>query len=1058
MSSKLWQYFFQDDVEGFRRFLETARSAQGQKSGGVNATPKLGSPAVGTVLGSSPNTLSKSAKTTGPSPRAALPEKGHAAPGNGSALTRASINVRDRYGRTLLHHIASSQKVSAIDFAAYLLEISNVDIYAQDLENGWTSLHRALYSGNVAIAQALMERDVRDVIDFSNHAASNHRSGDLIKIKDWEGNSPFDLYGTTITYRDIKQDSFTRSNEDMDDDSSQSSSDDDQAPGDGDSTSVVKSRVNLGGDEVLTFGSNKNLSLGLGDQDDRQFPERVTLTRPEHLLSRFYSERETLFSAEEDSDLHTFADEDDSADELPAVIRTRPIIFQDIFMSKLHTAILTNDPESNLFMCGFGPGGRLGTGDEATRFKFVCIESGALSGKKIATVALGQDHSIAISEEGEVFSWGSNKFGQLGYNIPRADQKKDNPIQTTPRQIFNPFKRETILGAAASSIHSVVFSTAGLYTFGKNEGQLGLVDADARSLGTQIVPRRVAVSLFSAPIATVSAIDRATTCLLENSDVWVFTHYGYSKIIFPLDDTSSFIKNSFMITRYQSAVNRITKITSGGSTICAMSSFGEVYTVNVNNKVDTSSTAASTTNPAKIRNALPKPSRVWSIKKSHMAVRDVDVGQDGSIIICTDSGSAWRKEKRAKIKDTASNASSGSRSKDYKFVRVPGLSRVVAVRSNAFGAYAVAQRDCDVTKKQIQIDSQMLWDDIFPLLPFKDLKYTPEADEEPSAEDRPTALSRKIATIKAAVLQLSKVESTVRELLESSNAVDGSSCTIWISSTVSDVRIPVHEFVLTGRSSVLRQALAECRRSYYYSIPDVLAVEYGKDGQIQIQFQGSDFLSILNLVFYIYTDSVLDVWHQARHSTVNAFRYRQIRTEVMKIAVALELKNLERAARIMIEPTKHLHLDMEYAIRDPIFFDSGDLLLELDGSSVKVHSELMAQRCPFFEGLFHGRSGGRWLSGRRELATDISDTIDIDLKHIDPDIFHFVLRHIYADTGDELFENVKAANLDDFIDIVLDVMSVANELMIDRLAQICQKILGRFGTFYRLKCLSPVCR
>jgi hypothetical protein len=35
--------------------------------------------------------------------------------------------------------------------------------------------------------------------------------------------------------------------------------------------------------------------------------------------------------------------------------------------------------------------------------------------------------------------------------------------------------------------------------------------------------------------------------------------------------------------------------------------------------------------------------------------------------------------------------------------------------------------------------------------------------------------------------------------------------------------------------------------------------------------------------------------------------------------------------------------------------------------------------------------------------------------------------------------------LDDFIDLILDVMSAANELMMDRLAQVCQKMLGRFG-------------
>jgi hypothetical protein len=29
--------------------------------------------------------------------------------------------------------------------------------------------------------------------------------------------------------------------------------------------------------------------------------------------------------------------------------------------------------------------------------------------------------------------------------------------------------------------------------------------------------------------------------------------------------------------------------------------------------------------------------------------------------------------------------------------------------------------------------------------------------------------------------------------------------------------------------------------------------------------------------------------------------------------------------------------------------------------------------------------------------------------------------------------------------LIIEVMSVANELMLDRLAQICQKLLGKFG-------------
>ncbi|RJE21496.1 hypothetical protein PHISCL_06158 [Aspergillus sclerotialis] len=1028
MSGKLWDYFLRDDTENFQRLLANASYTTGpaqRVSGSGPSNIKGGSP--GTVTSSSQNLSSKNKKWGGTSPGSPVSYRGPP-PRSGVSLTRAELNARDQLGRTLLHHVASSKKSTAIDFAVALLEVPFIDIYAQDSESGWTALHRALYAGNATIAQALMARDLREATEFSKFGNPNHPSGGLIKIKDREGYSPFDVYGATITARDIKQvvpettasDGAAVDREDSDNASAMSSGDDDN-----DERFTVKSsfkpRTNIGGDEIFTFGSNKNLNLGLGDQDDRQFPERVTVKRPDRLVKRFFREYQ-----EQRSEAHGRNQDRNNSADVPFLVENRPIKFQNVVMSKLHTAILTNDPESNLFLCGFGPGGRLGTGDESTRFSFVCIETGGLANKKVASVALGQDHTLAITEQGDIFSWGSNKFGQLGYSLPKSNAKDDVPIQTTPRQIFNPFKKETIFGAAASSIHSVVFTNYGLYTFGKNEGQLGLVDSDARSLEIQVTPRRVGASLFSSPIYMVSAVDHATAILLQNNEVWVFSQYGYSKLSFPLDSSSRFIKDSFMTTRYDTSVNKIVKITSGGNTICALSSFGEVFTVQVN-RPENPPGMASTTNPVKIRNSLSSPVRVWSIKKSHMAVKDVDVGQDGSIIICTVSGSAWRKEKRTKSK--------GGASKDYKFVRIPGLSRVVAVRSNAFGAFAVAQRECDITKQQIEISPSTLWDDLLPLCPFEPLRAGAGMTGLDFTKNDHTRL-RSALDLKKAILSASDLESQFQ--FTPANVPAG---TIWIMSTVSDARIPVHEFLLTGRSPILRKALSDFRQTYYFSIPDILAIEYGQDGQCQIQFQGVDFLTILNLAFFLYTDSVLDVWHYTRTSPESAVRYRQVRTEVMRVATHLGLSTLERAARLMIEPVKNLKADMGRAIGDPSFFESADVIIQLNNDAVKVHSQVICQRCPFFDTLFHGLSRGKWLSMRR---TDATEMVSVDLKHIDRTIFDFVLRYMYADTEEQLFDEVRCKDLDDFIDLVIDVAFVANELMIDRLAQICQKMLGRF--------------
>lgn len=1045
MSSKLWEYFIQDDVESFRRYLANATFAGPRAAGASGAaasaaaaslSSKTGSP--GPMIASSPNPT-KQRKASAASPGSSVPDRSVFPRGN-TALSRADVNARDHFGRTLLHHIASSLKPTASSFACALLEIPFLDIYAQDWESGWTALHRALYAGNATIARALMARDTRDMTDYSKPGHTSQRGG-LIKIKDREGYSPFDVYGSSITSRDLKQMSspgrWPGSTVPDFDGSDAASNAGSNYGEDGEDNAYIgrgalKSRTDFAADEVFTFGSNKNLNLGLGDQDDRQFPERIVLKRPDHLLNRFYHEYEEQM---EKLGLEDLLDRS-NPDELPTVIKNKPMKLQNVVMSKLHTAVLSDDPEANLFMCGFGPGGRLGTGDESTRFSFVCIETGGLAGRKVMSVALGQDHSLAITEFGEIFSWGSNKFGQLGYTC----NKNDVPIQLTPRQIFNPFKKETIIGAAASSIHSVVFSNSGLYTFGKNEGQLGLVDSDARSLEVQTTPRRVGASLFKCPIQMASAIDRATAVLLQNHEVWVFSQYGYSKLSFPLEASSRFIRDSFMATRYDSSVNHVVKLTCGGNTICALSSSGDVFTVHVN-KCEDPSTQTSTTNPAKIRNSLAAPERAWSVKKSHMAASDVNVGQDGSIIICTTSGSAWRKEKRMKKKEAAS--------KDYKFARIPGLSRAVAVRSNAFGAYAVAQRDSDVTREQIHIDKSTLWDDILPLSPF----ITPTVDDvemilEGDATDNLIPLSS-VAVIKRAILQSSEIESQFLSV--------HSEGTIWVTSSISDARIPVHEFLLAGRSPVLRKALQNFRDSYYASVPDVFDIEYGKDGITQIRFLGADFLTVMNVVFFLYTDSILDVWHQARSSPENAAQYRQARFEIMKIATNLGLPTLETAARLMVEPLKSLKTDMAHAIRHSSFFDDADVVVELNGDAVRVHSQVVCQRCPFFDALFNGRSGGGWVASRRASPTD---KVHVDLKHIDRSTFDFVLQHLYADTEEQLFDQVRTQTLDDLIDLILDVMYVANELMIDRLSQICQKMLGRFAhtrnISYLLNSVAPI--
>jgi alpha-tubulin suppressor-like RCC1 family protein len=871
----------------------------------------------------------------------------------------------------------------------------------------------------------------------------NQHARGLVKIKDKEGYGPLDLYALTIKDRTLRPEDIAEDDSDSDDEVAHGHT------GDKDEESrrhIVAPRTHLNGDEASTFGSNKNVTLGFGDEDDRQFPERIVLRRPDHLLQRFYEEhceararsREFTSSSGKGSSILPKAVSD-----LPVHIRNTPIVIQDMHMSKLHTAILTTDPVCNLYVCGHGPGGRLGTGDEMTRYQFTCIEGGGLSQKKIIAVALGQNHTLAITEEGETFSWGNNAFGQLGYSLPKPSIKDADPISTLPRQIFGPLKREVVTGIAASRIHSVVHSASSLYTFGKNEGQLGIVDSDARSLEMQTTPRKIAASLFSSSILSVSAIDGATICLLENREVWVFANYGYARLNFPLSGfTNYFLKESWLTTKYDAAPNKVNKITAAGDTICALTTSGEVFTVTLSRRSDgPQDTNTSTTNPKQIRGALSQPHRIWSAKSAHMAARDVDVDQDGSIILATEAGSVWKRTKRATLKNATAAGTGEYKPKDYKFVRVSGLTRVIAVRSSGYGAYAAVKKDCDVTKTQIEVDPAALWDNIAPLLPFYELGRH-GSDSFPGSMGRPSPIS----TLRSRAIQArDRLEDDIKDALRQSRMSDGT-YDLELGTTLSDIRIPVHEFVLSGRSRVFRDIMLDFRSSDgQFEVPDLLKVTHD-EGKPLVILQGVDFLTMLNLVMYAYTESVLDVWNHTRSHPEMAARYRSVRAEVMKLASRLELSRLETAARQMVEPIRSMNLDFANALQDPSYFDSGDIIVELEDGEMTLHSALLCQRCPFFDGMFRGRARGQWLAGRRTEGS----LLRVDLTHLETHLFELVVRHMYTDAGEEIFDDVTSEDLNDFLaleelfDHVMEVMSIANELMIDRLSQICQRLIGRY--------------
>ena len=224
-----------------------------------------------------------------------------------------------------------------------------------------------------------------------------------VTIRDSEGNTAIDLYNSTVNYTKPSAKDLRL-----------------HAVDKGRSAAV----------ELYTWGANRNAALGLGDGSDRVHPEHVQL--------------HPAFKAK-------------SSSQLP------PSVTQ-VGMSKLHTAIVTDEPTNNVRVCGFGLGGRLGQ-TQHTQYDFVSMQIP----QKIIMVALGQDHTLALTESREVMSWGLNRFSQLGYAVESTDL-----IQPTARKIAGPLRGKRIDGIAACKTASVCWSADELFAWGTNNGQFGV--------------------------------------------------------------------------------------------------------------------------------------------------------------------------------------------------------------------------------------------------------------------------------------------------------------------------------------------------------------------------------------------------------------------------------------------------------------------------------------------------------------------------------------------------------------------------------------------------------
>ncbi|PIL24898.1 hypothetical protein GSI_12785 [Ganoderma sinense ZZ0214-1] len=886
-----------------------------------------------------------------------------------SSATSVDVNARDQFGRTVLHLAAASQDASAPEFVRLLLAHPTINVNVVDAESHWSPLHRALYHGNIATAGLLLQRPDIDTT-----------------IRDIEGYTPFDLYNSTVE-------------------------------------GTVPDHFTTRGQELYTWGSNRNAALGVGDGDDRAIPELVSL--------RVSSVPET--------------------EKLDA--RFTPIRVRQIAMSRLHTVIVTDEPRGNLRVCGFGSGGRLGPGQH-TQYAPIPIPGFNLT---IESVAVGQDHTLILTKNGEVHSWGLNRFAQLGFIVETVTgARAEEPIQSTPRKVAGAIRNQTVKGVAACKTASACWTHDEVFTWGTNNGQLGY---DRTAQPVQMSPR--VVTKVNKPVLSVSITDSALACLLETQEVICLWNDGHFKVNFPAYSFPS----ELVAYRPPQAANRnsasIDKITSCEDSFAALSASGELFTFTLPSPPDGgASTSKSRFNV--------QPQRVWALRKQFSAVRDVALGVDGSIVVCTESGHVFVRSRNLK-------AGQGSSAKTFKFQRVPYIQRITKVCANATGAFAALRSDWN--PEEVQVVGNRLSQDLAIVLPVSKLiepehhaigtslgafgtSLDPLMDLEQGSDEE-----EEDTAVQSDVKQLKSLASVILRFKEARKGTDGAnvldlnnmpySADLVVHVQSNGIDFPAHRVILAARSTVLNQILSESVtiRDAKSSVAVQGHVTKGAGQKLaKVTFMGCHPLTVLILMTYLYSDEPLAVWdHRVSHAIQRQLEQLkakpvQLKAELQALASLLGLKALSDVLDAPVKRTARPVLagDLQRLFsgnqsegvgdrnRRPL---APDVVLQLAEREVYCHSIVLRARSPFFAAFFDDKD---WTANRWTLE----GTVVVNLKHMKWRAVEPVLKFICTGADKEIFDFVEdVRSVDELIDYMFDVMAVANELHVDRLVLICSWVV-----------------
>ncbi|XP_049884481.1 probable E3 ubiquitin-protein ligase HERC2 isoform X2 [Pectinophora gossypiella] len=219
-------------------------------------------------------------------------------------------------------------------------------------------------------------------------------------------------------------------------------------------------------------------------------------------------------------------------------------------------------PDGKVYATGYGAGGRLGIGGIDSVSQPTLLAS--IQHVFITKVACnsGGKHCLALSADGEVYSWGEGEDGKLGHG---------NRVSYDRPKLITALSGLEVVQIACGGAHSACLTARGrIYTWGKGRyGRLGHGDSE-----DQLVPKMVeALTSYRVIDVACGSGDAQTLCITDDDNVWSWGDGDYGKLG---RGGSEGCKMPMRIDCLKGL--RVTKVECGSQFSVALCQCGSVYT------------------------------------------------------------------------------------------------------------------------------------------------------------------------------------------------------------------------------------------------------------------------------------------------------------------------------------------------------------------------------------------------------------------------------------------------------------------------------------------------